>query len=146
MPKLEFKTARGEIWYANIFVEKVPQTWQVLTAFLPKTLKAHNARWSGRETHTPLHLPTKPPRENQSCQMSKGDVIYGFEWPPERENTGFEAIGWFYAAEVVRDWRGYMPVNVIGQIPPEFFPLIDDFGVRAWKEGGPEVTLRAIND
>lgn len=144
MARLEFKMAKGGVFVADIFVAKVPQTWKLVTAFLPKTMKAYNARWSGRETHTPLALPTKPPRENQTCQVGIGDVIYAYEYPEGREYTGFEAIGWFYAAETVRDWRGYFPINHIGRIPQQFWPLIEEVGVRVWKEGGEDCTIRVI--
>ncbi|MFM9888031.1 MAG: DUF3830 family protein [Burkholderiales bacterium] len=146
MPKLEFRTARGEAWVADIFVDMVPVTWQRLREYLPRTIKAYNARWSGRETHTTINLPQKPPRENQILYASTGDVIYACEWPETRNYTGFEAIGWFYAGEVIRDWRGDFAVNHIGRINPGYFPLIDEFGNRSWKEGGQDVALRAIDD
>ncbi|MBM3531222.1 MAG: DUF3830 family protein [Alphaproteobacteria bacterium] len=143
MAKLEFTMARGGVFVADIFVAKVPQTWNLLSAFLPRTIKGYNARWSGRETHTPLALPHKPPRENQTSQMGIGDVLYGREWE-DRDYTGFEAIGWFYAAEVVRDWRGPHAVNHIGRVRPQYWPLIEEVGLRIWREGGEDCTLQAI--
>ena len=143
MAKLEFRMSGGGVFVAEIFAEKVPQTWQLITAFLPQTRKAYNARWSGRETHAPLALPTKPPRENQSCQASVGDVIYGREWD-DRDFTGFEAIGWFYAAETIRDWRGLHAVNIIGRIEPQYWTLIEEVGLRIWRGGGEDCTMRVI--
>ena len=143
MAKLEFKMSRGGVFVADIFVEKVPQTWKLLTAFLPQTIKGYNARWSGRETHTPLSLPTKPPRENQTSQMGIGDVLYGREWE-DRDYTGFEAIGWFYAAEIVRDWRGLHAVNHHRPHPAAVLGLIEEVGLRIWRGGGEDCTMRVI--
>ena len=145
MPKLEFKMARGGIITAQIHADKVPKSWELIKAVLPMTLKACNARWSGRESHTPIKLPTKPPRENQSARASMGDVIYGWEWPETRDYTGFEAIGWFYGPEFIQDWRGPIPVNIIGSIDPSQFALLEDVGIRTWKEGGEDCTIRAID-
>jgi hypothetical protein len=143
MPKLEFKLSKGGVFVADLFVEKVPRTWELIRAFLPQTCEAYNARWSGRETHAPLSLPTKPPRENQSCQASIGDVIYGREWE-DRNFTGFEAIGWFYAAETIRDWRGLHAVNIIGRVQPQYWPLIEEAGMRIWRRGGEDCAMRII--
>jgi hypothetical protein len=46
-------------------VDKAPKTWEAIRNHLPVTIKAYNARWTGRETHTKLDLPNNPPRENQ---------------------------------------------------------------------------------
>lgn len=146
MPKLEFKMAKGGVLVASIHIAKVPKTWELLKAFLPQTLKAYNARWSGRETHTPIKLPTKPPRENQSARASIGDVIYGWEWPETRDYTGFEAIAWFYGPESIQDWRGPIPVNIIGHIGEAQWPLLEEIGVRVWKEGGEDCSIRVIED
>ena len=145
MATLEFKMARGGIITAQIHVDKVPKTWAMIKAVLPVTLKAYNARWSGRETHTPIKLPNKPPRENQSARASMGDVIYGWEWPETRDYTGFEAIGWFYGPEFIQDWRGPIPVNIIGRIDPSQFGLLEDVGLRTWQQGGEDCTIRAID-
>jgi hypothetical protein len=47
-----------------------------------------------------------------------GDVIYFQECEGSYQRTGFEAIGLFYGNEIVREWRGDAPVNVIGRIDP----------------------------
>lgn len=146
MAKLEFRMARGGVFTATIFVDKVPQTWAAIKAVLPVTLKAYNARWSGRETHTPIDLPNKPPRENQSTRASIGDVIYGRENPETRDYTGFEAIGWFYGAETINDWRGPIPVNVIGRISEPQWALLEQVGLRTWKEGGEDCTIRVLEE
>ena len=94
MPKLKFSFARGGYFTARVMIEKAPKTWEAIRTNLPVTTKAYNARWTGRETHTKLDLPNKPPRENQILNAGLGDVIYAAEWS-DRDVTGFEAIGWF---------------------------------------------------
>ena len=70
MAKLEFKFERGGLFVADIFTDKVPQTWNCIRAVMPVTRKAYNARWTGRESHTPIQLPNTPPRENQQLWAS----------------------------------------------------------------------------
>jgi hypothetical protein len=53
-----------------------PRFWEAIRKQLPLTIKTYNARWTGRETHTKLDLPNKPPRENQILNAGPGDVIY----------------------------------------------------------------------
>jgi len=143
MPQLQFKFERGGHFVADVFVERVPRTWECIRSVLPVTRKAYNARWSGRESHTPIHLPIKPPRENQEVNASIGDLIYACEWAPA-EVTGFEAIGWFYGAEQVRDWRGPFLVNHIGRIPPEYWPFLVELGLRTWRQGGEDCEISVL--
>ena len=35
MAKLEFRMSGGGVFVAQIYAEKVPQTWQLISAFLP---------------------------------------------------------------------------------------------------------------
>ncbi len=146
MAKLEFTLERGGIVTADIFVDKVPQTWRALTAVLPTTLTLLNARWSGRELHNQINLPEKPPRENQTIHASIGDVIYACEWPGVREYTGFEAVAFFYGAETINDWRGSFAANWIGRIDPGQWDLIQEIGERVYRHGGEECQIRAIDD
>jgi hypothetical protein len=143
MAKLEFKFERGGLFVVDIFDKKVPKTWECIKAVLPITRKAYNARWTGRESHTPMDLPVKPPRENQQLTASLGDVIYACEWPPI-EVTGFEAIGWFYGPEQVRDWRGPCTVNYIGRIAPQYWDFLVEVGLRTWRQGGEDCTIRVL--
>ena len=121
MPKLQFKFERGKSFTATVFVDKAPRTWEAIKSVLPITLKAYNARWTGRETHTKIDIPNKPPRENQVLNAGIGDVIYACEWS-DRDVTGFEAIGWFYGTETVRDWRGESRVNLFARVDQSEWP------------------------
>jgi hypothetical protein len=140
---LHFAFARGGHFTALLLPDKAPRTVALLRAFLPVTVLALNARWTGRETHTKLHLPEKPPRENQIVAAALGDVIYACEWS-DRDVTGFEAIGWFYGTEIVRDWRGESRVNCFAKVPPEQWGFLEEVGMRTWREGGEDCTISVI--
>ena len=146
MPKLEFTCQRGGVLTADILVDRVPETWKAISRELPVTWTMLNARWSGRELYTGCDLPNKPPRENQTTRASLGDIIYACEWSGNRDRTGFEAIGLFYGAEIVRDWRGDFAVNWIGRIDPSQWDLIQEIGNRIHKQGGEDCHLRVLSD
>jgi uncharacterized protein DUF3830 len=146
MAKLEFKMARGGVFTALIYADKVPKTWAAISTVLPVTLKAYNARWSGRETTVPIDIPSKPPRENQCSRAGIGDVIYAREFPETRDITGFEAIAWFYGAENINDWRGQCPQNIIGRVSESQWDLLVQVGLRTWKEGGEDCTIRLLEE
>jgi hypothetical protein len=145
MPTLQFKFQRGGNFTAKVMTDKAPRTWQALKAVLPITLKAYNARWTGRETHTKIDIPNKPPRENQILNAGIGDVIYACEWS-DRDVTGFEAIGWFYGAETVRDWRGESRVNLFARVDQAQWPILEEVGLRTWREGGEDCTISIFNE
>src|SRR6202045_2183581 len=105
MAKVKFSFARGGHFTAKVMFDKAPKTGLPIRKQHLLTIKAYNARWTGRETHTKLDLPNKPPRENQILNAGFGDVIYACEWS-DRDVTGFEAIGWFYGTETGGDWAG----------------------------------------
>lgn len=82
----------------------------------------------------------KPPRENQILNAATGDVIYACEWS-DRDVTGFEAIGWFYGTETVRDWRGESRVNLFARVSEDQWPFLEEIGLRTWREGGEDCTI-----
>jgi hypothetical protein len=140
---LHFACARGGFFTANLLLDRAPRTIALLRGFLPVTVKAYNARWTGRETHTKIDLPEKPPRENQIVAAALGDVIYACEWS-DRDVTGFEAIGWFYGTEIVRDWRGESRVNLFAKVPPDQWGFLEQLGQRTWREGGEDVNISIV--
>lgn len=143
MPKLLFKFARGGEFTAHVLEVAAPKTWAAIQQQLPITFKAYNARWTGRETHGKLNLPDKPPRENQVLNAATGDIIYACEWQ-DRDVTGFEAIGWFYGTETVRDWRGESRVNLFARVDQSEWPVMETVGLRIWQEGGEDCTITQI--
>ena len=54
-----------------------------------------------------------------------------------------EAIAIYYGAEVTRDHRGTLPVNVFARIPESQWKTIEEIGLRIWQHGieRVEVTL-----
>tara|TARA_R110001606_G_scaffold290483_1_gene438413 strand:- start:78 stop:518 length:441 start_codon:yes stop_codon:yes gene_type:complete len=146
MAKLQFTMERGGVLTAGIFVDRVPETWKAIQTMLPHTATALNARWSGREFFSPMVIPEKPPRENQTHHASLGDIIYACERPDDRQFTGFEAIGLFYGAESINDWRGPFAVNWIGRIDPSQWELIEAIGDRIFRHGGEQCEIRVIED
>lgn len=79
--------------------------------------------------------------ENQVNRVSAGDVIYAREWEGVYDNTGFETMGLFYAAEIVRDWRGDARVNWIARLVLEDLPALEEIGLRIWRQGGERVRV-----
>jgi len=146
MARLEFKMERGGIVTADIFVEQVPETWKAIRTLLPATATTLNARWSGREIFNQFLIPDRPPRENQVHNAGLGDVIYACERVDDRQFTGFEAIGLFYGAESINDWRGPMAVNLIGRLQPSDWKLIEEIGNRIHQHGGESCEMRALED
>lgn len=65
MPKVKFSLARGGHFTAVVMADKAPKTWEAISKHLPVTIKAYNARWTGRETHTKLDPPNKPCRTSR---------------------------------------------------------------------------------
>lgn len=141
---IEFEFQRGGVLRAQLVSEAV-HTIECVTASMPIEATVLQARWSGREIFVPIRLPKKPPRERQSIRASTGDVIYFCEWGDSYDYTGFEAIGFFYGPEIVREWRGDCPVNVFARILPEFFPLLEEIGDRVWRQGGEGICIRRVD-
>ena len=54
MAKIKFSFARGGHFTAKVMLDKAPKTWEAIRKQLPLTIKAYNARWTGRETHTSI--------------------------------------------------------------------------------------------
>lgn len=138
--KLEFIFERGGTIQASVDPQ-AKETIRCIQAVLPIKATVLQARWSGREIFIPLRLPTKPPRERQSIRANIGDVIYFCEWGEQYDYTGFEAVGLFYGAEIVREWRGDAPVNVFARMDPNQFDLIKEIGERVWRKGAEGVEI-----
>ncbi|GEP56970.1 DUF3830 family protein [Reyranella soli] len=127
-------------------LDAAPKTAAAVKAEAPIETMVYQARWSGREVAMPVNFKHKPPRENQSIRANIGDVIYFQEWPDAYDRSGFENIGIFYGAEIVREWRGDAPVNVFGRIDPAQYDLLREIGDRVWRQGGEQITIRSVED
>jgi len=144
MPRqIVYEFARGGRVRATLLDDKAPKSCAAILAMLPYEAQVLHARWAGREVFLPLPLGSKPPMENQVNRVSAGDVIYAREWEGVYENTGFETMGLFYAAEIVRDWRGEARVNWVARLVADDLPRLEEIGLRIWRTGGETVRLTA---
>jgi hypothetical protein len=134
---------RGGIVHAALLWEAAPETCAAVVAALPFTVTVSHSRWSGREINFPIGLGAKgPDRENDTATVNLGDVIYWREW--EKGARAAEALALYYGAEVTRDHRGYLPVNVFARIPPEEWGLATEIGLRVWRQGFEKVSVSAV--
>lgn len=143
--KFEFTFKRGGVLRMTALNE-APRTASALKSQGPIDATVYQARWSGREIAIPVNLKQKPAREHQSIRANIGDVIYFQEWGDSYDRTGFENIGIFYGAEIVREWRGDAPVNVFGRIDPAQYDLLREIGDRVWRQGGESIAIKLVED
>ena len=140
---LEFHFQRGGSFTARLRPELAPRTVEAIREMLPLEVTVYHSRWSGREINFKARSPSPVPRERQTSTVNTGDVIYWREWEmPDGE--GQEAIALYYGAEVTRDHRGYLPVNVFAQVPQAQWPRIEEIGLRIWQQGIERLTVREI--
>jgi len=130
---------RGGAFTATLRADLAPETVKAVTAMLPIEATVYHSRWSGREVNFPVKSPAPVPRERQTCTVNTGDVVYWKEW--EMGDAAQEALAVYYGAEVTRDHRGYLPVNVFARVPQEDWPAIEEVGLRIWREGAESVTV-----
>jgi len=142
--KFQFHFERGGKLTMTTLAE-APKSIECISKMVPINAKIFQARWSGREIFIPTELKKKPPRENQTIRANLGDVIYFREWKDSYDFTGFEAIGIFYGPEIVREWRGDSPVNLIGRIDPSQWDLIKSIGERVWRQGGERISIKVLD-
>jgi len=136
--RLEFE--RGGVLSARLLRGAAPVTSERILGALPLEAMAYHSRWSGREVNFPIRLgENAPPRENDTTSVGCGDLIYWREW--EKGTDGAEALAFYYGAEVTRDHRGTLPVNVFARIPESQWGLAEQIGVRIWRTGGERVRV-----
>jgi len=143
--KILFKFERGGELVAEVLPDVAPKTVESCLEMLPLEATVYHSRWSGREINFPLKSRRKISRENQTTQMSTGDVIYWKEWEME-DSEAAEAIAVYYGAEVSRDHRGYLPVNLFARIPASQWKTIEQIGLRIWQQGVEKVTVTKLEE
>jgi hypothetical protein len=139
---LEFRFERGGVLSAQLRPDVAPRTVDAVRAMLPLQVTVYHSRWSGREINFAVQSPAPVPRERQTCTVNTGDVIYWKEW--EMGDAAHEALALYYGAEVTRDHRGCLPVNVFARIPQEQWARIEEIGVRIWQRGGEKLVVVGI--
>jgi hypothetical protein len=137
-----FTFERGGRLTARLLLDRAPQTVSILRGLLPLEATVFHSRWSGREINFPVKSEEGIPRENQTTQTNTGDVIYWKEWGMDASEPA-EAIAIYYGAEITRDHRGFLPVNVFACIPESQWSTIEEVGLRIWQHGieSVEVTI-----
>ena len=143
--KIMFKFEKGGELVALLLPDVNPKTVKAFLSLLPIKATVYHSRWSGREINFPVKSKIKIPRENQTTQTNTGDVIYWKEW--EKEDRGAaEAIAIYYGAEISRDHRGCLPVNVFAHIESSQWKAIEEIGLRIWQHGIEKVNVTVLEN
>ena len=137
--RIVFAFAKGGRLTARLLPELNPKTVEAFLKMLPLEATMYHSRWSGREINFPVESEENIPRENQTVQTNTGEVIYWREW--EKEGPAAQAIAIYYGAEISRDHRGYLPVNVFARIPESQWKEIEEIGLRIWQRGVEKVAV-----
>lgn len=140
--KIEFVFERGGRLVAQLLPELAPETVSYVLKLLPLEATVYHTRWCGREIYLPVKGEGQVPRENQTVQTNTGDVIYWREW--EKAEDAAEAISIYYGPELVRDHRGFLPVNVFGRVSQDQWKVIEEVGLRVWQRGVERVWVRVL--
>ncbi|MBC7097567.1 DUF3830 family protein [Candidatus Bipolaricaulota bacterium] len=138
-PRIVFTFERGGELEAELLPELAPVTVARVLALLPIEATLYHTRWCGREIYLPIRSGLEVPRENQTVHTNTGDVVYWREW--EKKDPS-EAISIYYGAELVRDHRGFLPVNVFARVPQGQWKAIEEVGLRVWQRGVERVWVR----
>lgn len=142
--RLRFRFARGGELIADLLTTAAPKTIERVLEMLPYETTVYHTRWCGREINFPICCRRSVPRENQTATANTGDVVYWKEW--ETEENPPEALAIYYGAEVIRDHRGFLQVNQFARVSEGQWPLIEEIGVRVWKQGIETIYVDVVED
>lgn len=140
--KIRFIFERGGQLVADLLPEAAPKTVERVLEVLPHETTVYHTRWCGREVNFPIKSMKPVPRENQTATANTGDVIYWKEW--ETEENPPEALAIYYGAEVIRDHRGFLPVNLFARISQDQWPRIEEIGIRVWQKGIEKIHIEVV--
>lgn len=139
-PHIVFTFERGGGFTAKLFTDLAPTTVAYVLELLPLEATAYHTRWCGREVYIPIKENKKPvPPENQTIQTNTGDVVFWQEWGKGKKTL--QTISVYYGPELVRDHRGFLPVNVFGRVPQNQWRNIETIGLRIWQQGIERVRI-----
>lgn len=142
LQKIKFTFERGGELIADLLSKGAPKTIKKVLALLPYETTVYHTRWCGREVNFPINSLEPVFRENQTATANTGDVVYWKEWETEEDPP--EALAIYYGAEVIRDHRGFLPVNVFARISPDQWTLIEEIGIRIWKNGIEKISVEVV--
>jgi len=140
--KIKFTFERGGELIADLLFTGAPKTIKKVLTLLPYETTVYHTRWCGREVNFPIKSLEPVFRENQTATANTGDVVYWKEW--ETEENPPEALAIYYGAEVIRDHRGFLPVNVFARISPNQWTLIEEIGIRVWQNGIEKISIEVV--
>ena len=142
-PGIKFTFERGGELLADLLPEVAPKTIHRVLAVLPIETTLYHTRWCGREVNFSIKSRELIPRENQTSTANTGDVVYWKEW--ENQDDPPEALAIYYGAEVIRDHRGFLPVNVFARISQAQWRQIEEIGLRIWQRGIERIRVEIYN-
>jgi hypothetical protein len=142
--KVLLKFERGGELVAELMPDLAPKTVEGFLEILPLTVTVYHSRWCGREVNFPIKTKRTIPREKQTATCNTGDVVYWKEWEMAPSEAA-EAIGIYYGAEVLRDHRGYLPVNPFARISQDQWKMIEEIGLRIWQQGTERLVVERLN-
>ena len=140
--KIKFTFERGGELIADLLSKDAPRTIKKVLTLLPYETTVYHTRWCGREVNFSIKSLEPVSRENQTATANTGDVVYWKGW--ENEEDPPEALAIYYGAEVIRDHRGFLPVNVFARVSPDQWPLIEEIGIRIWQTGIEKIRIVAV--
>lgn len=138
-PHIVFAFERGGGFTAELLTDLAPTTVAYVLELLPLEATVYHTRWCGREVYIPIENKKPVPPENQTIQTSTGDVVFWQEWGKGKE--ALQTISVYYGPELVRDHRGFLPVNVFGRVPQSQWRNIEAIGLRIWQQGIERVRI-----
>jgi len=130
---------------AELMPDVAPKSVEGFLEILPLKVTVYHSRWCGREFNFPVKTKRNIPREKQTSTCNTGDVVYWKEWELDPSEAA-EAIGVYYGAEVLRDHRGYLPVNPFARISQDQWKTIEEIGVRIWQQGIEILTIDKLQE
>lgn len=142
--RIKFTFERGGQLVAHLLPEVAPKTIERVLEVLPYETTVYHTRWCGREINFPIASLRPVPRESQTATANTGDVIYWKEW--ETEENPPEALAIYYGAEVIRNHRGFLPVNPFARISQDQWPQIEGIGIRVWQRGIEKIRIELVED
>lgn len=143
--KISLKFERGGELTAELLPDLAPKTVEGFLEILPLNVTVYHSRWCGREFNFPVKTKRTIPRERQTATCNTGDIVYWREWELD-PSEATEAIGVYYGAEVLRDHRGYLPVNPFARISQDQWKTIEKIGLRIWQQGTERLVVERLSE
>ncbi|MCC8057116.1 DUF3830 family protein [Cloacibacillus sp.] len=111
---------------------------------IPVESQVQHTRWCGREIYIPIKTLHLPEKENQTCVVSKFDLVYWRDWDFKDQNHAPETLSMFYGAEKLGFHGGQITVNVIGRVLWEEEKMLEAIGERIWSLGFEKVRVELL--